>query len=43
MKKIKELNPDLKWFVLQSTNENKFEDHIELKRQTLKRIVMVMD
>ena len=29
MKKIKELNPDLKaWFVLQSTNENKFEDHI---------------
>jgi len=35
MKKIKELNPDLKaWFVLQSTNENKFEDHINCVNST---------
>ena len=35
MKKIKELNPDLKaWFVLQSTNENKFEDHINCVNNT---------
>jgi hypothetical protein len=35
MKKIRELNPDLKaWFVLQSTNETKFEDHINCVNST---------
>ena len=37
MKKIKELNPDLKYslfLVLQSTNENKFEDHINCVNNT---------
>ena len=35
MKKIKELNPDLKaWFVLQSTNEDKFDDHINCVNST---------
>lgn len=35
MKKLKELNPDLKsWFVLQSTNEDKFDDHINCVNST---------
>ena len=35
MKKIRELNPDLKsWFVLQSTNEDKFDDHINCVNST---------
>ena len=35
MKKFKELNPNLKsWFVLQSTNEDKFDDHINCVNST---------
>ena len=35
MKKIRELNPNLKsWFVLQSTNEDKFDDHINCVNST---------
>ncbi len=35
MKKIRELNPGLKsWFVLQSTNEDKFDDHINCVNST---------
>ena len=35
MKKFRELNPNLKaWFVLQSTNENKFDDHINCVNNT---------
>ena len=35
MKKLKELNPDLKsWFVLQSTNQDKFDDHINCVNST---------
>ena len=35
MKKFRELNPNLKaWFVLQSTNENKFDDHINCVNST---------
>ena len=35
MKKFRELNPDLKsWFVLQSTNEDKFDDHINCVNNT---------
>ena len=35
MKKIRELNPGLKsWFVLQSTNETKFDDHINCVNST---------
>ena len=35
MKKLREYNPDLKsWFVLQSTNETKFKDHINCVNST---------
>ena len=35
MKKFRELNPELKsWFVLQSTNETKFDDHINCVNST---------
>ena len=35
MKKFRELNPNLKsWFVLQSTNEDKFDDHINCVNNT---------
>ena len=35
MKKLREYNPDLKsWFVLQSTNETKFDDHINCVNST---------
>ena len=35
MKKFRELNPELKsWFVLQSTNEDKFDDHINCVNST---------
>ena len=35
MKKFRELNPNLKsWFVLQSTNEDKFDDHINCVNST---------
>ena len=35
MKKFRELNPDLKsWFVLQSTNEDKYDDHINCVNNT---------
>ena len=35
MKKLKKLNPDLKaWFVLQSTNQDKFDDHINCVNNT---------
>ena len=35
MKKFRELNPELKsWFVLQSTNQDKFDDHINCVNST---------
>jgi len=35
MKKFRELNPNLKsWFILQSTNEDKFDDHINCVNST---------